>query len=128
MDDTWKEFDAAVAGVILQELHTSNISVSLGWGTGNSIEATLRNSRGRIIATERFGEVVEAVAWLRDVACEAFPQSAIASKCWPADPSTPVPGSAKDIAAGCICPKGQKQNSEGIYRIHPGCPVHAQRI
>ena len=117
MDDTWKEFDAAVAGVILQELHTSNISVSLGWGTGNSIEATLRNSRGK--------RVVEAVAWLRDVACEQFPKSVIASKYWPADPSTPVPGSAKDIAAGCICPKGQKQNPEGVYRIHPGCPVHA---
>jgi hypothetical protein len=57
-----------------------------------------------IVAEKIFpGIVDDALNWLQEKACEAYPDSLIADKYRPPYVSPYVPGSPRARAAGCIC-------------------------
>jgi hypothetical protein len=114
------EFDDGFAAVILNDLHASKISVSIVWVLGGEIAVELGDLENGVVAKRIFpAGIVEVTEWLRDQACERYPNSAFTQKYGPR-PVT-IPGSPEARALGCICPSDQTGST--LYRVHIECPA-----
>jgi hypothetical protein len=114
---------------VLQDLYKSDINVSISWVSINSITVKLGDRvRGVVVEGNLNAGIEVAVGWLRDKACELYPDSLFADKYRPPYVSPYVPGSPEARAIGCTCPPDQTPDEQGSYEVISKCIEHGYAV
>jgi hypothetical protein len=130
MQDTPNEFEldygfGDFTGEIFRDLYQSEISVSLSWVAGGSIEVKIGDpAKGVLVEEDFFTEIAKAIDWLRIKGGRLYPNSPYAEKHPPPRVWEHMPGSSEAVAAGCTCPTDQNPDQWGSYLCEPNCPHH----
>jgi|SRR5215469_3957268 len=131
-----KPYDAEDANLIidvrgiLETLHRSGFTFAIACGGDGSIDVRLGDHTASAIANtqgDKLLTVAEAALWLRNAACDLYPDSRFARKyrnraerrgC------IHTPGTRWARSWGCTCPTDQPQQSDAGYLVDPKCPAH----
>jgi hypothetical protein len=65
---------------ILDDLYESEINASISWFWDNRIDVKLGDPLNGYAAEDKVSTLAEAAAWLRDQACQHYPDSEFARK------------------------------------------------
>ena len=134
--DRIRPYDAEHANLIvdvqgiLETLNRSGLSFQITSGADGLLDFKLREMTDELVAPE--GEelpdtVAEAALWLRNKACERYPDSRFARKyrnqverggC------IHTPGTRWARSCACTCPTEQPHPAHGAYLTNPKCPAH----
>jgi hypothetical protein len=119
---------------ILEALHRWGLTAEITWSGRGPIEVKLGHAlTGNVASTGAEDEVLtvaEAALWLRNKACQHFPESRFARKYRnqvERPGSIHSPGTRWARSCGCTCPAEQRRPGDSTYRVDPNCPAHGFR-
>jgi hypothetical protein len=110
---------------LFQDLQSSGIGFRISWSANDGFDVSIGlNSGGSVAEANLQTSIDDATNWLRDKACELYPETAFASQYEPPYRSPCEPGTPEAQAAGCICAPGL--DDYGYHYWEPKCPEHGR--